>query len=629
MFTIGKGARASSELEAKTKAISRSMGVIEFNLDGTIISANENFLAVVGYRLDEIVGKHHRMFVEPSYASSSEYRDFWEKLNHGEFLSDKFRRISKSGKEIWIQASYNPLLDDSGKPFKVVKFATDITGVEAKTKELEGEIAAINRSMAVIEFNLDGTVRNANQNFLAVVGYGLSEVVGKHHSMFVEPAYANSFEYRQFWQRLSNGEFFADKYCRVGKGGKQVWIQASYNPVLGSDGKPFKVVKFASDVTEIEAERRRAEEEQALKIAQSKVVMKLGVGLRELAEGNLIYRVEEPFPADYEELRSDFNSAMMKLENALSGIVVSAEAVRSGAGEIASASDNLSRRTEQQAAALEETTAALSEITKTVAKTAGGSRKANDAVSTARGEAKQGGVVVGQAIDAMGQIEHSAQKVSQIIGVIDEIAFQTNLLALNAGVEAARAGDAGRGFAVVASEVRALAQRSAEAAKEIKALILTSSTQVDAGAKLVSETGKALDRIVSRVNEISALVADIATGAEQQATGLSQINSAIQQMDQGTQQNAAMVEESTAAVHALAKEADDMFDLMSRFRLSDRKGEAIRAEIKRSAPHVPANSARSSKAISGRPRITASNGLRSASERPRKAVGLTGDWEEF
>ncbi len=635
MFSIGKSKRITSELAAKVAAIGRSMGVIEFDLDGTVITANENFLAVVGYSLPEVVGKHHSMFVDPNHARSSEYGLFWGRLNRGEFIADKFCRISKSGKEVWIQASYNPLLDADGRPFKVVKFATDITAVEMETRELQAKMEAIGKSEGVIEFNLDGTVITANPNFLGVVGYSLTEVVGKHHSMFVDPNYAKSAEYRMFWDRLNRGEFVADKFRRIAKGGKEVWIQASYNPLLDSSGKPFKVVKFATDVTALEEERRMADAERERKSAQqSHVVTALGGGLRHLSEGNLMCRINDVFPKEYEQLRTDFNGAIGTLYEALRGIVENAEAVRSGAAEISQAADDLSRRTEQQAASLEETTAALSEITSTVLKTAEGSKKASDTVTTARSEAEHGGDIVRQAIAAMRQIEESSTKVSQIIGVIDEIAFQTNLLALNAGVEAARAGDAGRGFAVVASEVRALAQRSAEAAKEIKGLISTSSQQVGAGAKLVGETGDALDRIVVRVNEISDLVGKIATGAEQQATGLSQINTAINQMDQGTQQNAAMVEESTAAVHALSKEADAMAALMTKFDLGGSEGGSIRSELEKAAPHafrkssgvVPAGS---------KPRLAAAKAIqapaKSAKTPLRRAVANGADegWEEF
>jgi len=569
MFFKGKTQQDAVTLEAQVSAINRSQAVIEFDLSGNIVRANENFLGVVGYASHEIVGKHHSIFVDNDYAASAEYRLFWEKLRRGEFVSDKFRRIAKNGQDIWIQATYNPLLDAHGKPVGVIKFASDITAMEAKTRELESKVAAIGRSQAVIEFKLDGTILAANGNFLAATGYAENEVIGKHHSMFVDRDYANSTEYRHLWEKLNKGEFVADKFRRISKSGKEIWIQASYNPLFDGRGKPFKVVKFATDVTAVEEERKSAEERGARRIAekQGHLVESLGNALRQLSEGNLTFRLDEPFAPEYERLRADYCSAVDRLQDTMRGVTENAGAVRSGAGELARASDDLSRRTEQQAAAIEQTAAALGEITSTVQKAAAGAREANKAVITAKSDAQDGGEIVQRAVSAMGQIEDSARKVAHIIGVIDEIAFQTNLLALNAGVEAARAGDAGRGFAVVASEVRALAQRSADAAKEIKSLILTSSQQVEAGAKLVGDTGQALGRIVNRVTEIATLVNDIARGAEQQAEGLHQINTAISEMDQVTQQNAAMVEESTAAVHSLSREADALGDLITKFDL--------------------------------------------------------------
>ncbi|MDZ4373918.1 MAG: methyl-accepting chemotaxis protein [Phenylobacterium sp.] len=315
-----------------------------------------------------------------------------------------------------------------------------------------------------------------------------------------------------------------------------------------------------------EEARASAEAERARTAAeQSTVVDNLAKGLDRLAAGALTFRIAEPFAAHYEQLRADFNRAMDTLQSTMREVAVNATAVRSGAGEISQASDDLSRRTEQQAASLEETAAALDQITATVRKTAEGASSARDAVAEARDDAERSGVVVRDAVSAMSEIEGSSQKISQIIGVIDEIAFQTNLLALNAGVEAARAGDAGKGFAVVASEVRALAQRSAEAAKEIKALISASSQQVDRGVGLVGETGKVLERILNQVTHINGSVTEIAASAQEQATGLQQVNNAINQMDQVTQQNAAMVEEATAASHALNGESEALSRLIARF----------------------------------------------------------------
>ncbi|MHB8283779.1 MAG: methyl-accepting chemotaxis protein, partial [Caulobacteraceae bacterium] len=319
---------------------------------------------------------------------------------------------------------------------------------------------------------------------------------------------------------------------------------------------------------------------------QKAVVTGLASGLSALAGGDLVQRLDQPFAAEYEGLRADFNAAVTQLQDTLKAVSSSAGTIQSGTGEISTASDDLARRTEQQAASLEETAAALDEITATVRKTAEGSSHARDVVREARSEAERSEQVVEQAVKAMSDIETSSHEIGQIIGVIDEIAFQTNLLALNAGVEAARAGDAGRGFAVVASEVRALAQRSAAAAKEIKTLIHASSQQVNSGVDLVGEAGKALVSIGAKVVEINGIVSEIAASAQEQATALHQVNTAVNQMDQVTQQNAAMVEQSTAAAHSLGSETRELAELIARFDLGQARPAAARAPQK--TTHRPA-----------------------------------------
>lgn len=465
-------------------------------------------------------------------------------------------------------------------------------------------------------FKLDGTIVSANENFLGAVGYAEREIVGRHHSIFVDRDYGQSTEYRHFWERLNRGEFISEKFQRISKGGKKIWIQASYNPLLDEGGKPFMVIKFATDITALEEERQQAEQYRAAKSAeQAQIVRMLGAGLKQIADGNLAHRLTEPVAADYEQLKADFNAAIENLQakvgHALESVMASAETIRNGTVEMSSAADDLSRRTEQQAAALEQTTSAIASISDTVIKTADGAKVARSTVATAREEAQHSGEIVGKAVDAMRLIEESSQKVAQIISVIDEIAFQTNLLALNAGVEAARAGDAGRGFAVVASEVRSLAQRAAEAAKEIKSLIARSSEHVTVGSKLVSDTGTALSRIVLRVNEINKLIEEIALSAHEQATGINQVNTALRDMDQSTQQNAAMVEQSTAAIHALAGEADTMASEMAKFDIGGQSGAAVSRQQR--PAHRPA------------PNRAASSAIRA---RPAKAVS-NGGWEEF
>ena len=307
----------------------------------------------------------------------------------------------------------------------------------------------------------------------------------------------------------------------------------------------------------------------------------VATGLEKLSSGDLLFRLTTVFGDDYEKLRSDFNAAMGKLQETMQAIATNTQGVRSGAEEITQASDDLSRRTEQQAASLEETAAALDEITATVRRTAEVANEARALVSTSQSDAERSGEVVRQTVGAMDGIESSSKQIANIIGVIDEIAFQTNLLALNAGVEAARAGDAGRGFAVVATEVRALAQRSADAAKEIKALISASTQQVDTGVRLVSETGQALGRIVTQVGQLNGLVTELAASAKEQSTGLGEVNTAVNQMDQVTQQNAAMVEQATAASHGLSGEAQELARLVGQFRIGE---SAAAPALKRAAP---------------------------------------------
>lgn len=370
----------------------------------------------------------------------------------------------------------------------------------------------------------------------------------------------------------------------------------------------------------VDAERRRNEAANAdAARQQALVVQSVAKGLEQLSEGNLVFRLTDVFAAEYEKLRTDFNAAMQTLQETMKTVAGNTATIRSGAGEISSASDDLSRRTEQQAASLEETAAALDEITATVRKTAEGSKHARTVTSSAKVDAEQSGHVVQNAVIAMSGIERSSQEIGNIIGVIDEIAFQTNLLALNAGVEAARAGDAGRGFAVVASEVRALAQRSATAAKEIKTLISTSGQQVKAGVELVGETGKALDRIVIQVTEINGIVVEIAASAQEQATALNEVNSAVNQMDQVTQQNAAMVEEATAASQSLAQETEQLARLIGKFQVGDTGALVSRATVR-----TPARQQAAVVAM----KTTSSGG--GAARKPSKVLAAEADtWEEF
>ena len=373
----------------------------------------------------------------------------------------------------------------------------------------------------------------------------------------------------------------------------------------------------------LDEQRRKAEEagREAIRQERALVADSIGVALAKLAGKDLTYRLSSEMPDAYRKLQADFNGAIEQLEDVMKSVTGSASAIHSGTREISTAADDLSQRTEQQAASLEETAAALHEITATVEKSAEGATHARQVVAAANEDAKKSAVVVRQAVEAMDAIAKSAQQISQIIGVIDEIAFQTNLLALNAGVEAARAGDAGRGFAVVASEVRALAQRSAEAAKEIKGLISASTTQVDHGVKLVAETGASLERIVTQVTEINDVIGEIASGAKEQATALAEVNTAINQMDQVTQQNATMVEESTAATHSLSQETEQLAGLIGQFQVGGPHGDdTMRRRLQAAAPHAFRQPANAPAGPRTEARVAASNPRPEAPKAPVRPV---------
>ena len=531
-------------------AINQSQAVILFSPDGNIVKANENFLSAMGYSESEIEGKHHSLFVTREYASSQEYKDFWSVLRSGEAHSGEFCRVNNKGEDVWIQASYNPILDSNGQPFKVVKFATDITAEKAKNAYFEGQLTAISKSQAVIEFDLDGVILDANSNFLSALGYTLDEVKGKHHSIFVEPAFKNSPEYAAFWEQLRKGVYASGEYKRISKLGNAVYIQASYNPILDQNGNPFRVVKYATDIT------GRTVAVDSIKTVMSK-----------LTEGDLLHNIEEPLDGDFKVLGESINQFVDELRDTIIKIHDAVETIDTASNEIATGNADLSSRTEQQASSLEETASAMEELTGTVKLNAENADQAKGLASQASDVASEGGKVIEQVVHTMGEINDSAQRISDIIGVIDGIAFQTNILALNAAVEAARAGEQGRGFAVVASEVRTLAQRSAEAAKDIKGLISTSVEKITNGNVLVNKSGETMADIVTAIKRVNDIMSEIAAASSEQATGIQEVNNAVVQMDEMTQQNAALVEEAAAAADSMRQQSGQLAQRVAVFKV--------------------------------------------------------------
>jgi len=595
------------------EALGRCQAIIEFEPDGTIRHANQNFLDAMGYALEEIVGRHHSMFVDDEYRRSAEYRQFWERLASGEAFSARFKRLAKGGREIWIQASYNPFFDENGRVERVVKLAADVTAAQQEYADLKAQSDAVWRSSAVIDFELDGTIIGANDVFLETVGYELAEVVGKHHRIFCDPEYAASQDYRRFWQDLAAGQYRYGEFQRVAKNGDEIWLSASYNPILDADGRPVRVTKIANDITESKRMAARVD----------RLLEQVGEVMNRVAGGDLTAAMPAQ-SGEFARLSDAVNTSVTTLKDMLAEVSKVARSIKDSSDEVASGNSDLSKRTEEQAASLEETAASMEQMTSTVRQNAENAKQANQLATGARDQAEQGGQVVADAVAAMGEINASSRKIADIISVIDEIAFQTNLLALNAAVEAARAGEQGRGFAVVASEVRNLAQRSAGAAKEIKTLIKDSVEKVEHGSRLVDASGETLSEIVGSVKKVSDIIAEIAAASDEQSAGIEQVNQAITQMDQATQQNAALVEQVAAASESMDDQSRALIASVSRFELGVAAPVALQAQAA-TATVAPASAAYT-------PDVAAPAPVSEAPVRTAAAPAVAADgdfWEEF
>ncbi len=490
---ITKETIEAADFRGQIAAVNKAQAVIQFELDGTIIDANENFLSTLGYSLAEVQGKHHSMFAEPQFAESDEYKNFWEALRRGEYQAGEYRRIGKGGKEVWIQASYNPIMGPDGTPFKVVKYATDITQQTIDNADFRGQIEAIGMSQAVISFKLDGTILDANKNFLGALGYSLDEIKGQHHKMFVEPAYSGTAEYEQFWTKLRNGEYQSGEYKRIGKGGKEIWIQASYNPIMGPDGKAFKVVKYATDVTATVLERQEGER----------------VG--KLVDENLGKIVDAVGNANMQSSTAADTSS--KAAQTVQSVAAAAEEFEASAREISRSM-----------------VASKNEVDKVLSETV--------------------------AADASTQkLSTAAEEMTSIVEMIQNVAGQINLLALNATIESARAGEAGRGFAVVASEVKSLANQVAQATEKI-------GTEISGMQSIASDVVGRLQGIRSAVDSVEASVSGVASAVEEQSATSQEItsnmqtaSSAVQEINENLTSIASAVEEA----NGYAKEGTEMY----------------------------------------------------------------------
>ncbi len=549
---------AMREATGYRDAISKSQAVIEFDTDGTILYANENFLRTMGYDLAQIIGQHHSIFVPEEEATAPAYQRFWQDLANGMFRSGEFCRLTRAREKVWLQASYNPVKDESGRTVKIVKFALDTTAQRAAATDARAKMAAADRALAMIEFDPDGNVLSANENFLKAMGYQLSEIVGRHHQLFLRTEDSSATEYDRFWNELRGGKIQSAEFCRLAKSGREVWIQASYNPVFDQDGRLWKIVKFATDVT-----------------ARKQGIREIGAALDRLSQGDLTVRIDATLEDELNQVRHDLNNAVERLAQVLGDVASNAVLIRNETAGISRSANDLSSRTEQQAATLEQTSAALQAMTEATVLTARRTSEASEFAAAARNDADRSAAVVSEAVQAMTQIAESSTKISRIIKVIDEIAFQTNLLALNAGVEAARAGDLGRGFAVVATEVRALAHRSSEAAREISGLIGLSAEQVKSGVSLVNRAGVSIEGIQKAIHDIDHQMAGIAEFSRDQSHNLTEISQSVSRLDQVTQRNAAMFQETAAATEELTRAADLLCASTAEFTLDTSQNPAL------------------------------------------------------
>lgn len=727
--------------QQEESALNNALGVAELSVDGKFVHSNDEFLAALGYTKEEIIGRDQLSIVCPDQTSSCKTA-IKRMLESVSPFTENVCRLSKTGERFWFKTTFVPVTNAEQQVFKVMMYSFDITTELKQKLDLEGRMEAISRAQAMIEFDVQGNILAFNQKFTEVMGYTAQELVGKHHSLLVSDKYKSSPEYNQLWDKLRSGEFESGYFPRVNKFGKEVWLQASYNPIIGIDGNVSRIVKFAIDITESvkkDAERKK----QAVEAVMIKHTLESSTNNLMVADNDGIITYMNPATLELmkhsaETFRSKFpqfdpnnligqnfdqfhktpshqrnllaslkekhatelnlgkmffrltanpifdekgvrlgsvvewvdlteekqveNQIRETVEAAVGGDVTrrldttgvkksaaatmdainqlldgmndillqvreAGETINTAANEISSGNNDLSSRTEQQASNLEETASSMEQLSSTVRQNADNARQANQMSEAASLVAQRGGEVVGNVVSTMSAINESAKKIEEIITVIDGIAFQTNILALNAAVEAARAGEQGRGFAVVAGEVRNLAQRSAGAAKEIKELITDSVTKTAEGTKLVESAGATMQEIVTSVQRVTDIMSEITAASAEQSAGIDQVNDAITDMDEVTQQNAALVEEAAAAAESLVEQASNLMDAVSKYTLQG--GQRAPAATSRPAAKPAAYASRpAAKPVTkAKPALTAHHNP--TPQKVAKTGTDDGSWEEF
>jgi methyl-accepting chemotaxis protein len=615
-----KAAADAADLEIRTSVMNTTSIVSYANTKGEILSCNDKYVEISKYQRDELIGKGHNITRHPDMPKEV-FKEMWSTIGRGNIFRGIVKNRAKDGTPYYVDAVIAPIMGDNHKPKGYIGVRYDITDAEVERHNMRGLFAAINESFAYIEFDPSGTVISANPNFLNLMGYQLDEIKGRHHRTFVEAAESNSPRYAQFWSDLNAGKAFNDVFKRITKSGSEVWIQAVYSAVKDEVGRVVKVVKIATDVT------AQVKATEALKAA----VKDTQDVVTAAKENDLRHRVPlDGKTGEIAQLCEGVNGLLDTMTGIISEVSESAQTLTTAAREIATGNTDLSQRTEEQAASLEETAASMEQLTNTVRQNAENAQQANKLASSASDVAMKGGSVVAEVVQTMDGITQASRKIADIIGVIDEIAFQTNILALNAAVEAARAGDQGRGFAVVAAEVRNLAQRSANAAKEIKGLISDSVAKVESGSRLVDTAGKTMEEIVQSVKRVTDIMAEISAASQEQRGGIEQVNNAVTQMDKVTQQNAALVEEAAAAAKSMEDQTNAMMEMVGQFEVG---GDSNARRVAPTGNPVVDRSFRSVKEPLPTPRAR-QRPAEAEVEQPtrRRAVGGGGaemDWKEF